>query len=331
MTPPSAAASSALRTWLNRYAFALACAVAGIIALSLIYQDKNLTREELLAAIGLNLLASIVFAVVFVLLSERVRERNLRDSLSDQFAVLSAGLRADLMSTATTYLPSKVYQPTSTFADSFNRDVTESLAATRLYAFRGTSAKYVPARIKLCRQHPQQVRVVTLDPSSERALRRRAGDRNIQESLRNRPIADLISDIRDEIYMSLVALFDVRDACPIEILLVDEPLITRIEMFDDSVFVSWYHGPNSSALPFPETLRFPVGSFIYEVERLGIFRKFELAPTNARRFDATQTDADLCAYLTHLSGSTVTQAQLLDWRRRYQVFIRPFEQRLQPL
>ena len=102
MTPPSAAASSALRTWLNRYAFALACAVAGIIALSLIYQDKNLTREELLAAIGLNLLASIVFAVVFVLLSERVRERNLRDSLSDQFAVLSAGLRADLMSTATT-------------------------------------------------------------------------------------------------------------------------------------------------------------------------------------------------------------------------------------
>lgn len=319
------------RRLLDRYAFAVACLVVLIAAILLIKLNDNLGWRELLSAIGLNLLASIVFAVIFATLSERVRERGLRSGLVEQFSTLSDHLRADLLRTASTYLPSKVYQAAQSFGESFNQDVGVALEASRSFSFKGTSAKYVAQRIRNAGHKPQHLRVITLDPSNDASIRHRAADRQMQPKLTNQDIDIIAGEIRNEIYMSLVSLFDIRHMCTVELLFNDRPLVTRIELFDDSVFVSWYRGPQSAKVPFPETHRFPSGSFTYEVEWHTVASEFRMAAEDVKVFQGRDTDADLCAYLTGLSGSDVTNAHLTRWRQQYRLFIEPFDRRLKQI
>jgi len=320
-----------VRRRLGRYAFWLACVIALLVSFVLINVDRPASAGPFLSAIGVNLLAAIVFALIFSALSDRVQQENLRLELAEQFKTLKEDMRADLQRTASTYLPTTTYRAASTFEDAFNRDITSALATTTFYGFRGTSAKYVAQRVKLARHRPLQVRVITLDPTDEPSLRRRATDRLAQPGYSGRSTDELVREIRDEIFMSVVALFDIREVCPVELLLVSEPLVTRVELFDDSVFVSWYQGPDSTAVPFPETLRFQSQSFPYEIERLSLARRFDLGGAKVRRFGAADNDAVIRDYLGELQRTSVTVQELGRWREEYQRFIAPFERKLRAL
>src|SRR3954469_10095725 len=130
-----------VRRRLGRYAFWLGCAAALLLSFVLINVDRPPSAGQFFSAIGVNLFAAIVFALIFSSLSDRVQQENLRSELAEQFKLLKEDMRADLQRAAPTYVPTKTYRAASTFEDAFNRDITSALATTTFYGFRGTSAK----------------------------------------------------------------------------------------------------------------------------------------------------------------------------------------------
>src|SRR5262249_20363255 len=92
---PVAAPAGRLRRTLVWYSFGSACAVATLVGVVLVMQDHHLSEGEILANIGLNLLASVVFALMFVTLSNWIQDRHLQDTISEGFEMISGGF-ADL-------------------------------------------------------------------------------------------------------------------------------------------------------------------------------------------------------------------------------------------
>jgi len=320
----------ALRNRLNKYAFALACVVAVVLGVVPVLVDRTLTTGQALSAVGLNLISAIVFAVIFSLLSTQTQERNLLETLDDQFELQDQRINEHIHKTAMRFLPSKTYPAASIYGDEFNQDVTESLRGSRLCAFRGTSAKFLAARVRRMPRPPHQLRIIMLDPSDDATVRRRAVDRRRQAPSQGKQLDDLVAEIKDEVCMSLVSLFDLRHSCPVEILLTREPVITRMELFDDSAYISWYQGPSSPHHPFPETYRFSTESFIYQTELLGIVKSFEIS-SSISRFDSSQSDDTLQASLAQLLNSQIGPAHIDQRRSEYEEFISPFDKMLDRL
>ncbi|PRY46603.1 hypothetical protein [Umezawaea tangerina] len=319
-------AASTTRKWLTRYAFGLACSIASLVSIILIGFDDKLTWRVFASSAGLNLLASIIFAIIFTVLSTKVQERNMLTSIQVEFSHLTDKMQRSLQATSALYLPSKVYESSNAPLQSFNHDLRKSLQGTSFYGFRGASAKFVRERIEKSSSKPQLVRIVIIDPSKESIVRRRAADRQ-QHPFGNSAIDVAMSDLRDEIYMSLVALFDIRHLCSIEVVLGEDTAVTRLEIFDDVAYISWYQAPGSEPQPFPETMRFEQGSFLYQSERMQLARRFE--GNNVIRFRGSDTDDVISTFLTELSKTTIDENRLGELRKKYQNFIDPYRKVIQ--
>jgi hypothetical protein len=163
-----------------------------------------------------------------------------------------------------------------------------------------------------------------LDPTSVKALTRRAADRRQRPSFQGKTIDEVTNELREELLMSVVALFDCRNKCPIDIIYALDTSVTRTELFDDSLYVSWYLGPLSPGTVFPETLRFAAGSILYETLKLDMTRQHEIF-TNAVTFHSAHQDDDLIQHLNSLTGLPVDIQMLDDWRKNYRRFITRFE------
>jgi len=320
----SSSAPRSLRRKLGIYAIALAYAVALIAGIILTVQNPKLTSAEIASAIGLNLISAVVFAVIFVTLSARIQDRNLEANVSDLFAEYSDRLLDRISEGYRSYYPSVQYPPSGDFNETFNRDLTNSIEQSNLYFFRGPSPRYLPARLAATKRGPSRVHVAMLDPRSIRALTRRAADRRQRPSFQAKTIDQVVSELRIELLTSIVALFDCRSKCPIQVIYTLDTAVTRMEICDDSIYLSWYHSPASPGTVFPETLRFSAGSVVYETFKLDITRQFEIFD-NGIVFNSTHTDEDLREHLSALTGELVRPEHLASWRSAHKDFIGKFE------
>jgi hypothetical protein len=327
-------------------AFALAVVFGLLVGFVLTLFDDRLTLDSILSSIGVNLIASVMFALFFSWLSGNIQQRallaNLREAygaaterqeaatvrLSQKIDALTGELFGKLAGFQRLYMPDATYEASVVPAPEFNRDINASLAEAFNYAFRGTSAKFVSLRLERIRpRNLNAVEIVTLDPQSTEALKARAVERLQQRRADNMPAAsveEVIEDIRQEILMSLVALFDQRQRCSVKVAFAQEPSATRLEVFDDAVYVSWYQSPKSTRLPFPETFRFLRGSFLYEVYALEVRRRHDLADRTLE-FRRRTTEAELPALLTPFAGRPVSVGDLSAWRGKYAQFVRSVE------
>jgi hypothetical protein len=297
----------------------LACCITLVVGIVLVTQDGSLRTDAILSALGLNLIASVIFAVVFTVLSNRVQERSLEENISDRLTSLIDDLRQDVGEANRVFMPIATYpalDPIDGYGDPFNRDMTRSLEQTGFYAFRGPSPRYAAAR--LCRSHhyPQQVKVAVVSPGDDRAIGRRASDRLHWARSRGKTLDILKAELRDELVMSVVALFDYRQICPVELLYIEDTAVYRYEMFDDALYLSWFHGPHSAGREMPESYRFASESFFYKALRLDLNRRFEIS-SHRVLFDGSQTDLALMQHLESVTAREVTEADLASWRRRY--------------
>ncbi|GAA4913090.1 hypothetical protein HD597_012385 [Nonomuraea thailandensis] len=315
-----------LRRTLVVYAFALACVSTLVVGIVLVTRDETLTAGSVLSAIGLNLIASVVFAAIFTLLSTRVQERSLEQALGEQLQDFSARFNSELARANESFLPTDVYpplDPVEGYGDKFNVDMTRSLGRTDFYAFRGPSARYVAARLRESQRIPQQVKVAMLRPGDRRSIARRASDRRFWARSRGKTPETLEAEVYDELVMSVISLFDYRHICPVDLLYTEDTAVYRFEMFDDAVYVSWFHGPQSSGREMPESMRFSANSFHYKTLRLDLIRRFEIS-TNKVTFDASQDDEFLMSHLTELIGKQVIAEDLSRWRQRYNAYVGDF-------
>ena len=322
--------AKSIRRQLTIYALALAYAVSIIVGIILIVQDTSLTRPEILSAVGLNVVSSVVFAIIFVTLGSHVQARNLEEDIEELFNVHSDRILGHIAERHQIYYPSVEYPPSGDFNAIFNRDLSNSLEQSGIYFFRGPSPRYLPARINMAKRGPARVHVAMLDPTSVQALTRRAVDRRQRPNQRGKSVDEITWELRDELLMSIVALFDCRSKCPIDLIYVLDTGVTRTELFDDSMYISWYLGPVSPGTVFPETLRFPAKSIMYETLKLDMTRQYELF-TNGISFHSGLRDDDLVGHLQTLTGEPLSMTDVERWRENYRSFIPEFESVLEEL
>ncbi|WP_139128634.1 hypothetical protein [Micromonospora humi] len=315
-----------LRQTLSRYAVGLAGLVTIVGGAVLAGRDGTLTLDELLSAIGLNLIASVIFAVTFFLLSTRVQEQILLDVVREHNSELRGELVRTMGGHYDRFLPVAVYPPSDEFNPRFNEAISNSLASTNLYAFRGVSAKYVAARLRRSPHTPQQVKIAMLDPRATKAVWRAASDRQRREAP-NPVDEELFHRIEDEVLMSIVALFDCRHICPIDIALSAATGTTRIEIFDDFVYGSWYRHPEAEEFNFPETFCFRAGSFFYEYQRLELFRRLEIAEEKIS-FDSGTPEGELLSTLGSVARREVSTEDVAGWREKYAIYMGSFAEHL---
>lgn len=313
-----------LRRTLVWYSFGFACSVLLLAGVILVIQDDDLSSGEVSSAVGLNLIASVLFALVFVTLTNWVQDRNLQETISEGFGDLTDRLAQNVSRANQLFLPAKRYEalnPTDSFGDAYNRDLTVDIEESSTFAFDGPSARYVAARLLTARHHPQQIRIAMISPANRRAISRRAADRRSWPKSQGLPVEQIERDLEDELLMNLVSLFDCRRLCPIEILYYNHTAVHRYVMLDQAVYVSWYHSPQQ--MEMPESYRFGKESFIYLAFRMDLARKFEMS-TDKVVFDASHGDGDLIEHLRMQTGRSFTADDLKRWRAEQREDVAPF-------
>lgn len=199
------------------------------------------------------------------------------------------------------YAPTNTYKGTPKFDPAFNHGLMRDLACSRSYIFRGISAKYVPGRVKLRGPGLDVVRVMLLDLNADEAIRLRALDRSHNPKYAGKNPDELQAELRHEIVVSLVSLFEVRNICTVDVACIATTAVDRVELFDDALYVSLYHGPRSDG--FPETLRYSSDSVAYGQHRLDCARVFDLTERRFQ-FRAEHAISDL-PELFHTAGIAV--------------------------
>jgi hypothetical protein len=324
-----------LRGRLALYGFLLALLLSLAIGAILIYLDDNLDSDAILSSIGLNLIASVIFALIFSWISGGVQQRILLDNLQDAHTRTLAAQRAaaaevsskvddlskELLQKLSGY--EKHYMPTATYGASdrpdrtYNEAVTASFAATKAYQFRGTSAKYVPLHLKrVPRGRLRTVKIIMLDPRANEAVGARAATR-IQQRGDDASLDVAKAAIQEEILMSLVALFDCRHLFTVDIAFVQDVPAARIELFDEEIYLSWYQGPASATKRFPESLMFNRGTFLYEMLSQEFYGRYELGEKIS--FSRNDGAGRLLTVLEELTGRAVTNDEVRTLRNNHAI------------
>ncbi|MEO3862424.1 hypothetical protein [Acrocarpospora sp. B8E8] len=331
------------RRKLEVYAFWLALVACFSVGIALTLFDDDLRQSAVLSSIGLNLIASVIFAVVFSWLSGNVQQRILLEnvraeqarslaaqesatqSMLAKVSELSTELFVKLAGYEGRFMPQATYDASDDPVVAFNKDISRSLEQSSSYAFRGTSAKFVPIRLKKApRGSLRSVKIIMLDPRSRPVLNARAAERMEQKNSNNGSIDAMIEDIKEEIFMSVIALYDCRLFCSPEIVFVQETTATRIELFDDAIYLSWYQGPESTTKRFPETLKFGRDTFLFRVFAQDFHRRHSLEDSVLRLTRET-TESELMQQLSALIGRSCTSSDLVKWRAAHAHFAQSVE------
>jgi ADP-ribose pyrophosphatase YjhB (NUDIX family) len=221
-----------------RYALALVLACASLLTLILLYADRSVSLKDKLTQIGTALAGSIIFAVIYTIFANREFSELIKAEITGQLTDHMDKILHDIKQLNELFLPTDQYPATREFNPKFNRDITADMCHSSSYFFRGTSAKYVPARLSTSEHHLELAQVILLDPRDRSAIDARAADRRRRPEHDGKAFADIELAVRNEILLALVALFDCRDQCDIEIGFSATTSPVRIEIFDRAIYTS---------------------------------------------------------------------------------------------
>lgn len=313
-----------------RYALALVLAFATILALILLYVDQAVPLRDKLTQIGAGLAASIIFAIIYTVLANREYAELIRAEITGQLTDHMARILREMNQLNQLFLPTDQYPATRDFDARFNRAITSDLCRSNSYFFRGTSAKYIPARLRLSAHHIDLTQVILLDPRDPVAIEARASDRRSRPEHEGKGLAEIAAEMRSEILLALIALFDCREHCEIEVGLSNITSPVRIEVFDEAMYTSFYRAAESRRNTHPETARFSKESQIYQMFKDECRRQMQLAALR-KRFTPRNNDHDLIDYLGELGFSQVNETALNEHRQEYRTFITPFSNALKTI
>ena len=323
---------SAVRTLRRpyRYAIALVLACVAVIALALLFLDKSVSTQDKLTQIGSGLAASIIFALIYTVLANREYAELIQAEIASQLSDHVTKILNQMGQLNQLFLPTDQYPPTREFDVRFNRDLTRDLCASSFYFFRGTSAKYLPGRLRTSDHGLNEVQVVSVDPRNEGAVNARASDRRKRTEYEGKKLPDIAQEIKDEILSSVVALFDCRDICSIDLGFVANTSPVRMEIFDNAIYISLYRVLEPLRTMHPATARFGKESQTYQIFRDECRRQLDISSLRTR-FKSSDTDSELLEYLSSLGYREVDAAVLDMLRAAHHEFIAPFTRALQTM
>jgi hypothetical protein len=298
-----------------RYAFALAIVICSGVGVYFTIEDPTSLRLKL-SGLGINLVASALFATVFAVLVDQEHSSVVAQQFDERFAEHSARLMEALTKLNSDYLPSAVHAPAASFDPVLNKKIIDDLNRSSFYYFRGPSAKYIAARLRGLRRRPDLVRIYLPGPratpsiSFDIANRSRTGDASADASA-------LTQRFRDDLLSSLLGLFDCRAYGRIEVHLCDDTLVARYEVTEQHMYISWYTSlDNLRGGKFPETTVFPRSSLHHQAMMIDMERRADLA-SDSIVITPDLSRKEFIEKLEVIFGSSWPEADLVEITRRY--------------
>jgi hypothetical protein len=231
-------------------------------------------------------------------------------------------LSAEYRSMNQEFFPTHIFEPTAEPNPALNRLLMADLQQARQYLFRGFSGRHAAARLLLSKAE-WEFRAVIADPRNATGIGGRA--RYLLRHSASEADYDTVYDrLNEEIRIGLVGLFLARSRCTrIEVSVVADPPIDRMEIFDDSVWVTLYSDVRATA-EFPRTLRFSEGSFIYNMQRAEFGRTSASPHAHHLVITPDTSRQDFIKQFQKITGTQLTEEQFLELNAEFYNFLREF-------
>jgi hypothetical protein len=264
------------------------------------------TLHTLVVSLATGTLISAVVSFGQTLLTASASQRALVAPLIDESRRALQALSAEYRALNQEYFPTHVFEPTTAPDPAFNRLMMQDLRGTREYFFRGFSGRHAAARLLL--SHAEwELRIVVADPRCDTAISGRA--RYLLRQQGSEADYDAVKEqLHDEIRIGLVGLFQSRSRCSrVDITVVAEPPLDRLEMFDDSVWITLFSAASGVTTLYPRTLRFSEGSFIYGMERTEFLHVCNSRTTHHFAITPDTSRAEFLVLFQKITGTPLTE------------------------
>ncbi|WP_370969168.1 hypothetical protein [Amycolatopsis sp. cg9] len=283
------------------------------------------TGKNLVTSLGTGTLISAIVGFGTTLITASASQKALVTPVIEESRRALEDLSAEYRALNKEFFPTDVFEATTDPDPAFNRGLMADLDHTRQYFFRGFSGRHAAARLLLSRTE-RELRAVIADPRdatsiSGRArylLRREAGDVDYEQ---------IQTRLDEEIRIGLVGLFLARSRCAsVDITVVADPPLDRLEMFDDSVWVSLYSDVRGATKLYPRSLRFTEGSFLYNMERAEFVRVSQSRTGRHFRITSATTRTDFLALFEKITGSPLSEEQFRELEAKFHAFRAEFSE-----
>lgn len=223
--------------------FVIMCALIGMILIicSLIFSD-NISWQDILLACGGSIVASTLIYLFYSKFAEQKTLTYVANNVTERAINQSFNLFTTRFENM---LPSKVYPETKVPIKDYDLHFLDVLNRSKIYYYKGAAANYALFRLRelcACGKLPpnKEIRFILMDPRENHLFQNRAQTQIVYKN--EYTINDLAEKYRNDVYVSLIALFDLRDKLNIEVAFHKESLFFRTQLFDSGLFLTYYIG-----------------------------------------------------------------------------------------
>lgn len=275
--------------------------------------------RNLLTAAGTGTLVSAIVGFGQTLITATASQRAVVSPVIEESRRTLRELAAEYRSMNKEFFPTHVFEATTEPDPALNRLMMRDLHATRQYFFRGFSARYAAARLLLSRAE-WELRAIIADPRDATTISGRARYLLRHEGA-TADVEEIQRELSHEVSMGLVGLYLARSrSMRIDLTVIADPPLDRLEMFDDSVWIHLYSDVNSMNTLYPRTLRFSEGSFIYNMERAEFLRVCQSRSCRHFRLAPDTTRQEFMALYQKVTGHPLTEEAFRDLETEFHVF-----------
>ncbi|HEX8279038.1 MAG TPA: hypothetical protein VF540_10100 [Segetibacter sp.] len=324
------------------YFFSAVLVIIGILSIIFGLNLQNLDWKNILVGFGLNVLAAVVFTLLYTFLANKrfmnvlkndtleIREeigqelKNIESKINQGLNNISSNITTNTKSLQKKYMPILEF-PASNEPDlNFNQSLLSDFKNSSKYYFKGAVGKHIPMRLKNFNRL-EELRILMLNPCDNNSITLNAKIKKQTLKYKNKSLLEIEKEIREDIYRCIIALFDCNTTYPIHVAFENSTSVYRIELFDNSLYLSAYY--EKAIVFYPETYKYDRNSFIYDIFRQDITRHFE--NSHKIEFKGNSDDDKLLNILkVDLECKTITIRDINRFREEYKMFIKNFNKEL---
>lgn len=280
------------------------------------------TGKNLVTALATGTMITAIVGFGQTLITASASQRAMVTPLIEENRKALRELSAEYRSLNREFFPTHVFEPTNEPDPTFNQLMMQDLRGTRQYFFRGFSGRHAAARLLLARAE-WELRAVVADPRERTAITGRA-----RYLIRNEGVVADFETIQDrlheDIQIGLLGLFLARSRCSrIDVTVIADPPLDRLEMFDESVWITLYSDAASTTL-YPRTLRFSEGSFIYNMERAEFARLRNTRDARHLIITPDTTRGEFLGQFEKVTGGRLSPDRFEDLESKFHAFRHEF-------
>ncbi len=332
--------------WAEKLATRLFIAATALIIVALFFvvtvfsADKSL--QSLLTSIATSLVASLVFTGLYTSVVENARRKsesrtrtleieNMRqitsmivtEATNSLFTEIEGRINKMLEEEATRLvgtwpelLPKDYFPPSYESDPHFMEKLGGAVARTQYYIFRGATGRFVPALLHKYAQADISCSILIIDPRADTAIQTYALNRYVLRD-KGRTLEEFEEEIRQEIYMAIVDLFDLRQHFRIDLGMCHDNLFYRSEIVDDGVFVSFYVGERRMLYPPTYFYTKANGGFYESAFRRDFQQSWNVAKERfTMRVDMTQDALEEFLLKVGAGDKATLPTKITEWRNR---------------